>query len=899
MKERLAREGLEGITEELGFLMGCFEEVLRELGEERLADAIPWVGDPAGLRDLDDAAIQALSMSFQLLNAVEENGAVRFRQSTERELGLPAIRGSWGETFVALAEAGVTESEIAAKLPEIRLRPVLTAHPTEAKRVTVLALHHELHELLADRDRAITPTEQAEHRESVKAVLERWWRTGEVYLQKPDLEAERNNVMHYFTDVFPRLLGASDERLKRSWEAHGFDPSTLAKPEQYPRMTFGCWVGGDRDGHPYVSAEVTRDTLSLHRKAALQLLEEAVVDLAAALSFSAMTNPVPAELVSSLDEKRMLLGDASRRAIDRNPGEPWRQYLNLVVLQLRSTPRDGSSGEGRGYASPSGLRDDLSLLRRSLVEIGARRIAQDLVVPVERLVQCFGFHLAQLDIRQNSAFHDKAVSQILAASGVRDHAFDRWPEHRRLAFLNEELAKNRPFLPEGTSCGHEADQVLNCYRAVRDTYRRHGPDPIGSLIVSMTRSLSDLLVVHLFLREVGLFDAPFQVVPLLETIEDLQGGATILERLFRHPVWKRNRRPENDAQVVMLGYSDSNKDGGILASRWNIYNAEREMTRVASSHGVRLRFFHGMGGTISRGGGKYHRFVDSMPPGSLSGELELTIQGETIAQQFSNLPTATYNVEMLMSGVVRKTLWPPAVDQASAPPLRALQSLADLAFDHFRKLIQHPHFMEFYSAATTIDVLERSKIGSRPARRTGRRTLNDLRAIPWVFSWNQSRFNLTGWFGVGTGLRQLRDTDPSAFEALKTVADRWPFLRYTLIHVETRLLNTDQDVMQRFADLVDDQEVRRQMMEMLLDDHREGVRQIADLFGSSAEKRRASQLENIRRRSEPLAALHGAQLERLKAWRSLEDRDGEEAERLLSDLLLLTNAIAGGLKSTG
>ncbi|MEM8608719.1 MAG: phosphoenolpyruvate carboxylase [Myxococcota bacterium] len=896
MKERLAREGLEGIAEELDFLMGCFQEVLRELGEDRLADAIPWAGEPVTLDDPDGAEIQALSMSFQLLNAVEENGAVRFRKNTERELGLAAIRGSWGETLSSLTESGIAESAISAELPNILLRPVLTAHPTEAKRVTVLALHRQLHELLAVRDRATTPIEQTEHREAVKAVLERWWRTGEVYLQKPDLAAERKNVLHYLTAVFPKLLLATDERFKGSWQALGLDPSALSAPEQYPRLTFGSWVGGDRDGHPYVSAEVTQDTLNMHRAAALVLLEEAIVDLAGALSLSAITNPVPPVLVEKLEAKSAVLGSAAQGAIDRNPSEPWRQYLNLVALQLRNTPREGSTSEGRGYMSPSELFDDLSTLRRSLVEIGAERIAQDLVVPVERLAHGFGFHLAKLDIRQNSAFHDIAMSQILAASGLRDHAFDRWPEHKRLAFLNEELAKNRPFLPEGTSCGREADQVLGCYRVIRDTYRRYGADPIGSLIVSMTRNLSDLLVVHLFLREVGLLDAPLQVVPLLETINDLQGGAMMLESWFRHPIWQRRPRLESEAQVVMVGYSDSNKDGGILASRWNIYKAERELTRVASSRGVRLRFFHGMGGTISRGGGKYHRFVDSMPPGTLSGELELTIQGETIAQQFSNLPTATYNLEMLLSGMLRKTLWS-APEQE--PPLAAFQALADLCYDHFRKLIEHPRFIEFYSAATTIDVLERSKIGSRPARRTGRRTLSDLRAIPWVFSWNQSRFNLTGWFGVGTGLRQLRETDPSAFESLRAVANDWPFLRYTMIHVETRLLNTNHDVMKQFAALVEDAELRDELMDMLLDDHKEGIRQIADLFGSPAEERRASQLENIHRRTVPLTALHRAQLKRLAAWRSLEDHDSEEAEQLLSKLLLLTNAIAGGLKSTG
>ncbi|MEM7435198.1 MAG: phosphoenolpyruvate carboxylase [Myxococcota bacterium] len=898
-KEDLAAEGLEQIGGDLRYAIGSFSEALAELGETGVAASLPWAVDTETEAEQTDGAIQALSMSFQLLNAVEENSAVHFRQGLEREFGVPSIRGSWGETFAKWAAAGISEGEMASLLPTISLRAVLTAHPTEAKRVTVLALHRELHQLLADKRDALTPIEEAMHREALKTLLERWWRTGEVYLEKPDIEAERNNVLHYLSHVFPRVLRASDERLKQSWLAMGFDPHALHEPESYPKLRFGSWVGGDRDGHPYVLAEVTRATLALHRSAALQLIHESLHRLAAQLSLSAISNPVPDALTNAIEAATRDLGPAADYAIRRNPNEPWRQFVNLLIARLDKTMQPDADGNDAAYASPDALAADLRVLRSSLLEIGGERIAEESLLPVERLVQCVGFHLAQLDIRQNSAFHDKAVCQILAASGFSDCAFDEWSEEKRLAFLNEELERNRPFLPSGTSCGPEADQVLACFRVIRETCDAHGVDPFGSLIVSMTRSLSDLLVVYLFAREVGLLDTPLQVIPLLETIGDLQTGHAILDAFLAHPVTQARRKNMSGAQVVMLGYSDSNKDGGILASRWNIYKAERELCAVGAQHGVPIRFFHGIGGTISRGGGKYHRFIDSMPRGSLAGEMELTVQGETIAQQFANLPTATYNMEMLLSGLARNSMPTVASETASEFPVEAMQKLTDLSFEQYRRLVGHPDFIRFYSGATTIDVLEHSKIGSRPARRTGHRTLGDLRAIPWVFSWNQSRFALTGWFGVGTALKRLRETSPRDFEALQAVADTWPLLRYTMIHVETRLLNANRDVMIAFSELVEDDNVRDEFMSMLLADHDEGLRQIADLFGAPAEVRRRSQLDNVRRRSAPLAHLHRMQLDHLTRWRAVEDKESPESARLLTRLLLLTNAIAGGLKSTG
>jgi len=905
MEKTVALQGYQKIKDDLSFVMQCFAEMLESLGEQALAAQLPWVSrsqqalDPAAISP--EKLIQAYSMSFQLLNMVEENAAAQFRRRAEDAAGAAAIRGSWGETFEQWKQAGYGLDEMQARVAGLNVRPVLTAHPTEAKRVTVLTLHRSLYLLLVKNENlAYTRAERRAIRADILALLEQWWRTGEIYLEKPDIAAERANVMHYFSKVFPEAVKHTDWRLTESWRAAGFAPGSLTQSHHFPLLQFGSWVGGDRDGHPFVTADITRETLRLHRQAALEMLKEQLIQLAVGLSFSGFSNPVPALLAEAVKNKAAALGEQGLKALKRNEGEPWRQWVNLVLVRLNNTINESSDDRAAFYADPGDLLADLQILRSSMEEIGADKVARQMLLPVERLVACFGFHLARLDIRQNSAFHDKAFVQVLKAAGFEDHDFEHWNEEKRVHFLNEELLTLRPFLPTGVKAGAEADAVLECYRVLREHVDQYGTDGVGSLIVSMTRSLSDLLVVYTLLREVGLLETTWQVVPLFETIGDLEAGTGILDAFLAHPVTqKRLALKDEPVQEVMLGYSDSNKDGGILASRWAIYRAEQQLTGIGNRHGVRLRFFHGTGGTISRGGGKMHRFLDSMPPGSVSGQMKLTVQGESIAQQYANRITATYNFEMLLAGVARQAMLSAHAENPATLPEKALETLASFSFNAYRRLVEHPGFIQFYSFATPIDLLENTKIGSRPARRTGKRSLEDLRAIPWVFSWSQARYNLTGWFGFGSALMQLKKEDPGAYEQLKSAVDSWPFLKYTLIQVETSLLNADLHWMKAFAGQVPDAGVREEIFGMMMADHSAGLNGIAEMLGTPAENRRTTQVENVALRGEALGKLHELQLKYLAEWRAVKDSDEERSSDLLSKLLLIVNAIAGGLRHTG
>jgi len=900
-------QGNKKIYDDLQFVMQAFAEVLQQLGEDRLAAVLPWVGNTVVNEMVSDIApaklTQAYSMSFQLLNMVEQNAAAQFRRRTLDEKGSLGIRGSWGEALAHMQQAGMSVEAMTRHLGSLQVQPVLTAHPTEAKRVTVLALHRELYLLLVKRENTTySKDEQAAIAEQIKSLLERWWRTGEIYLEKPDVRSERANVLHYFTKVFPEALSYTDQRLTDAWKEAGLPEDALQEVHCFPLLQFGSWVGGDRDGHPYVTAEVTRETLALHREAALNLLHQQLVQLAVSLSFSGYTNPVPDFFSKALAEKSAALGDAGKAALGRNPGEPWRQFVNLMVARLQNTIAGNTTTEAGGYPQAADLMADLELLRLSLRSIGAHYVLRRVLLPVERLVQCFGFHLARLDVRQNSAFHDKALSQVLQAAGFADYDYTGWSEEKRLAFLEKELATARPFLPPGTACGPEADAVLACYSVLKAHTDKYGPAGVGSIIISMTRSLSDLLVVYLWLREAGLLHMPWPVVPLLETIGDLQAGNEILDAFLSHSLTRqRLQQGGTMVQEVMLGYSDSNKDGGILPSRWAIYQAEQNLTRIAAGHGVQLRFFHGTGGTISRGGGKMHRFLESMPPGSVSGHIKLTVQGESIAQQFANRINAVYNLEMLLAGVARQSVPMATAQEPATLPVAEVQSLAGFAFAQYRRLVEHEGFIGFYSKATLIDVLEQSKIGSRPARRTGQRSLNDLRAIPWVFSWSQARFNLTGWYGLGTALTQLQAQQPEGWQALQAAVDSWPFLKYTLIQVETNLLNADTVWMEAFAQLEENEANRQAIMQMLMADRQAGLQQISLLLGNPAPSRRTTQLENIQLRSQALGCLHQLQLQSLRKWRNVKDEANSEAEAgaLLQQLLMLVNAVSAGLRHTG
>ena len=906
------------VDRDLAFAMDCLADVLNEAQEHALAQRLPWRQAPT--RGQDNGTIsperlsRAYSIAFHLLSLVEQNAAIQQQRSTEGTHGPSALQALWGQSLEQLRDRGILQDQIAAALPRMQVELVLTAHPTEAKRTIVLEHHRSLYLLLVKRENQVwTPNEQRAIREEFKTLLSLLWRTGEIFLHKPDVAAERRNVMHYLYTVFPDVLPALDGRLRESWTYLGFDPERLQAPEQLPRCRLGTWVGGDQDGHPLVTADVTRETLEDLRLHGLLLLQRQLVALGRQASLSDRLEPPPPALSARvrqlLDAPGARGGDATRH----EHGETWRQFVGLMLAQL---PLDGIYPEGGrlrrgagGYRRSAELVADLQLLHESLVAAGAWRVADAAVAPVIRTAQTFGFHLASLDIRQNSAFHDRAIAQLLQAAGFEPFDYAQWTEERRLQFLDRELASPRPFLRSDALAGPEADAVLGTLRVLVDHLRDNGPDGLGSLIVSMTRRASDLLGVYLLAREVGLATSGgsglvcrLPVVPLFETIDDLERSPEILRAFLQHPVTRRSLASQDGVaiQQVVVGYSDSNKDGGILASLWSLYRAEADLVRVGQESAVRIRFLHGRGGTMSRGGGPEHRFVKAIHPSALNGDLRVTEQGEAIEQKYANRLTAVYNLELLFAGVARATM----LDRHCPEPAHVLEPtmdwLAERSRQTYMRLRRSEGFLTFFRQATPIDVIEESRIGSRPSRRTGQPALDDLRAIPWVFGWSQARFFLPGWYGVGTALEALQTEHPDEFAELASHLYAWAPLHYALSNAATCVAAADHDVMRAYAALVEDDACRESILNLIVGEFNRTSLMLERVYRGTLAERRPNIHSTVHMRREPLRELHRQQIALLSEWRAaLRFGQDAAAAALLPSLLLTVNAIASGLGATG
>jgi len=909
----LAR-GLKKVDKDLDFMMTCFVEVLEQLDHKDLAGTLPWMGKRKlrGVQLFSYRGVQAYSIAFQLLNMVEENASAQSKRLREDKHGLASDPGSWGRALRALVDAGLTDKQIAKRLNRMRVEPVLTAHPTEAKRATVLEIHREIYKLLVRRENNMwTAAEQRAIREEIKVALERLWRTGEFYHQKPDVQSELRNINYFLSKVFPDAVVSMDLRLRQAWEEAGFDPARVEHPDSLPQIVLGTWVGGDRDGHPLVTAEVTTRALNLFRSTAIAICNERLETLGQRLSLGDHLQSPPPVFIRQVEKHAAAHGEAGEAALKRNVGETWRQYVNLIHLRLPNPV--GELGHGQ-HRTPEGVIADLLFLRETLIEVGAGRIARAELDPLLRFLRTFGFHMAILDIRQNSAFHDKAIGQLLAATGQDDANFSQWDESRRLGFLDSELRSTRPFLREQASIGPEADAVVACHRALVTHIDQYGAAGLGSLIVSMTRSVSDLLSVYLLAREAGLTaggsdDAYclLPVVPLFETIGDLERSTGIMDAFLSHPMTQRTLKARRDAgltdgltQQVMIGYSDSNKDGGILASLWNLYRAQQNLAAVGEKHGVRIVFFHGRGGTISRGAGPTHRFIDALPQGSIQGEMRVTEQGESITQKYANHITAVNNLELLTAGVTQNTFLHDVAVRSEAAQAKVMDRLAEFSREAYQELIHTPRFIEFFRQATPIDVIEASRIGSRPSRRTGAASLEDLRAIPWVFAWSQARFYLSGWYGVGSALARLKEEDPKSFEVIRKNFDDWPPLRYMLKNASTSVLASNRSMMKLYGGLVTDKKLRSLFLNRILAEHNLARKMLDELSGSKLSEGRPRLRKVIALRESAIDLLHEQQVALLKDWRKkVADGDRKEADALLPQMLLSLNAIAAGLQATG
>jgi phosphoenolpyruvate carboxylase len=917
----LVKSKLGKSYDDLEFLLNCLKEVMIESDEIGLANDIPWINpQPVYIeKTFTSKHLQLYSTCFQLLNIVEVNGAVQNRRKKEDRQSLAEIDGLWSYNLQLLKEKGFTAEEIAANLPEIKVEPVLTAHPTEAKPTIMLEHLRNLYLLVVRRENQMySRLEQNENRKNIKIALHRIWRVSDVFTEKPDIDSELENIIHYLTQVFPEVIKLHDRRLVQAWEEAGFDRELIRGTQNFPGITFGNWVGGDRDGHPLVTASVTKNTLLRLRLKAFQVINKELVSLQKNLSFYCGDKQTDHEFQENLNllfnEIRELYGHFK---IDY-PNEPFKQYISFIIAKLPVAVYEGEAKEiienKISYKYPGTLIKDLEILQNGLKAFGASEIAFTDVNETIRIVNTFGFHLAKLDIRQNSRYHDLALSQLMNAAQIDGSDFLNGNEPDRISFINKEINSCRPFTHPNITIGDEAKAIVDTYRVISDHINNYNEEALGSLIVSMTRNVSDLLVVYLLEREAGLMVSTanglasrLPVVPLFETIEDLIRSPQILDEFLSHAVTKNSLMLQQQTnsltipvQQVMIGYSDSNKDGGILASQWYLYEAQSKLAEVGIRHKVKIRFFHGKGGSISRGAGPTHWFLRALPHGTINGDIRLTEQGETIERKYANKNNAVYNLELLTAGILSGTMLQDNTHIKVHDLASEFDYLVSKSRSVYKELIEKPGFIEFYEKATPIDAIEQSKIGSRPSRRTGTRTLNDLRAIPWVFSWSQCRFNITSWYGVGTTLEEMYLQTPDKFKRFKDSVKSDSFIRYILTNVDSSLASSDEAIFRQYAQLAADVPKNEVFLTLMLDELARARKIIDFILDIPLSERRENHYYSTLLRAEAMAPLHTQQVKLLKQWRkSNENGINENSDKLLFELLRCINAIAGAIGFTG
>lgn len=903
---------------DLHFLLQCFAEVLEANNEKSLITYIPWLNTEVSYPDSESEhkTIHLYSICFQLLNLCEVNWAVQSRRNKQQVQGTGSINGSWPQTFAELKKLGVLQDEIVTRLSQIEVEPVLTAHPTEAKRTVVLKYYRELYlQLVMLENPVYTTFERNQIRSVIKEILTKLWFIDDIYLEKPQVETELENILHYLTKVFPDVFELHDQTIIQAWNEAGFQSEALQNYKSLPKISLGSWVGGDRDGHPLVTPEITKYTLQRLRTEGLNLVAQRLFALADSLSIYSDEKKLNDEFQLNKSKFIQIISGISENVrFNAASHEPFKQFVLLLIeklpVKILPTGNIQLAQNEWSYTNSGQLINDLEILLRSLSEWGAPMLATNEVNKTLRFVRNFGFHLAHLDIRQNSEFYQKALYGLVDDLSKSANKPDNPDGPVTKEFLLQELNQYRPFTYSYSGHVKETEDVMGYLGVLTDHIRRFGANALGSMIISMTRKVDDLYTFYLLAREAGLYlktesgpACQLPVVPLFETIDDLHHAPEILDEFLAHPVTRNTLQLQakrkgylKPVAEIMIGYSDSNKDGGILSSLWHLYEAEYNLAGIGRKHGVDIRFFHGKGGSISRGAGPIHWFLKSLPPDSLSGKLRLTEQGETIERKYANKVNAAFNLELLTSGTLRNTL---LNTHKYNPELFGLIGfMAQESFTAYNLLTRHPSFIRFFEQATPIDVIETSKIGSRPSRRTNQRTLIDLRAIPWVFSWTQSRINITSWYGVGSTLYLLKEKHAEKYELLRQLIISDPFVRYILTNVDSGLAATDPKVIELYASLVEDGQVRNDILPLILNEYQLTDSLLAELLQKPFEMRRKNHYYSTRLRAVALDLMHRIQVNVLRRWR--EDKNLPETASIENIILLKTvNAIANALGSTG
>jgi phosphoenolpyruvate carboxylase len=857
------------------------------------------------IRELDPdtltQVIRAFHLYFSVINVLEE-------QHRHEEHGDEAWPGSFAETLAELAVRGVSRDEVQYLLGRLRYSPVFTAHPTESRRRTVQEALRRVYDTIRERyARGRTEAERARAEHALEHELLVLWLTDEVRGSALRVQDEIDSGLAHFPASLAEAVPALFRSLEHAVEAH-YPGQGLRVPAF---LHFGSWIGGDRDGNPFVTPEITELAVRMQQRVALTLYLQQVEALQRELSHALRFCRGCERLEASLARDQADFPELAGEIAHHRQGEPFRhkllyvqarleRRLQAVRVALQGRPATAAPG---AYAGPQALVEDLQLIRQALLETGDRASADGALLSLIRQAETFGFHLASLDVREEAGAHTAAVAQTLAALG--EPGYEGLPEDDRVARLVRGVEEGLPRVP-AERLSEAARRTVAVFDAIVRLRAEAGPEAFGHYVVSMTREASEVLEVMLLARQAGLVEATAQgwrcairVSPLFETIRDLEACDAVMGRLLRTPVYRALVAGADGRQEVMLGYSDSAKDGGMLASSWRLYDAQQRLAALSEAERVPIRFFHGRGGTVGRGGGPSHKAILAQPPGSVSGELRVTEQGEMLASKYGAPESALYELTLASSALLRRShSLVRAAEGERRDWLGVMDALATGAEAAYRGLVDEtPDFFEFFYQATPIEELRHLRIGSRPSHRRASRGKGSIRAIPWVFGWSQARFNLPGWYGVGSALDAWHARAPERLAQLQRMYLHWPYFRNLLDNVQMILAKTDVDIAADYAELCSPEVGVARIMDRVRAEYERCLREVLAVTHSRfllADDPPLAQA--IAMRNPYLEPLNHIQVELLRRHRGLAEG---EPDPWLDPLLRSVNAIAAGLRNTG
>ncbi len=885
-------------------ITGQLRDLLRQVIKVRAPSALPLLDDLSTVKSIPagevEHALQVIGIWLQLMNIAEENAAVRNRRAVENKAGPDDVAGSLSQALAQAAAAGVTGEQVAKVLSVLDVGPTITAHPTEAKRVTVLEIHRRIYLRLFELD---NPRWTARERETMLAQIRNeidlLWLTGEVRAEKPTVENEVAWGLHFFRDALFDRTTALTEILQNALQRH-YPAQAIATR---PPLKFSSWIGGDRDGNPFVTVATTKAALAANARASVQRLEAKLDELTRYISISSIELKVPPNFESVLAEQLALSGQAEHLQL-RNQDEPFRQYFSALQARLDSTFEAGK--KAKAFSSVEEFNTLLHHAEVALAEMKATGLATSLVRPLRWEAEIFGFRTASLDLRQNTTVTNKVLSEIwrkmnpLAKGDAPKLHSKEWS-----TWLREELQKPMGFVPQFRDLSGDASELMALLHLIRETL--DGPDPqaIGAFILSMTQSGDDILGLYLLAKYCGLFSdsasretCRIKVVPLFETIEDLRAGPAIMEELLNNSIVQNSVRSHGNAQEIMLGYSDSNKDGGFFCASFELFEAQRRLIRVGEKSGVAISFFHGRGGSVSRGGAPAGRAIAAQPAGTVGGRMRVTEQGEVVSSKFANRGTAQINLETLTASVLLHSLKSKAEDVQRLNPdhQEAVEKIASLSFKAYQKLAHDPGLITYFQQASPVEELALLKIGSRPSRRFGAKGLSDLRAIPWVFAWSQNRHLLTGWYGLGYALDDFVSArGGDGLRLLREMFQKSPGFRLAIDEVEKSLYLADMQVAEKYAGLVQNRNDAERLFALIAHEHKRTSKVILELSG---DKILCERFNSFRRRFDRVKNM----VNQANTWQVellRETRAGKSSDQLNGSLLATMNCVAAGLGWTG